>query len=270
MSIQQSYFTGIADAIRSKTGKTAPIVASNFAEEINSIEVGGGMTTKPLSSYDIRSIVHIPIYQDLTREGSAPTIPTSLFTRPWIVWRHGGAPNATYHGWGSSTFLIQAMVFNTLFSTQTTDISTNPVGVWVTSTFVEMFPQWVQDMLVQGFVPYRAGTSGTAVSAGTNGWQVKAFIPSIHELGVVNANAITIGAGFGGLTTNDQRAYITSIGAGAIYHTRSVRVDNTQFMGVSAGGAVQNVALTGTARIRPVIALPPNARFDSNNVLVQG
>jgi len=40
--IQDATLTGIADAIRSKTGSSAPIVVSEMADEIESIPTGGG------------------------------------------------------------------------------------------------------------------------------------------------------------------------------------------------------------------------------------
>ena len=40
MSIQQDKLTAIANAIRAKKGTTAPIIANDFASEIDSIPTG--------------------------------------------------------------------------------------------------------------------------------------------------------------------------------------------------------------------------------------
>lgn len=43
-TIQDTILTGIANAIRKKTGKVSPIVPENMANEIESISGGGGST----------------------------------------------------------------------------------------------------------------------------------------------------------------------------------------------------------------------------------
>jgi len=59
-----SFLTSIANAIRNKKGTTEPINASNFASEIESIEVGGAGVSVFEGTTDENTEVVIPIHKN--------------------------------------------------------------------------------------------------------------------------------------------------------------------------------------------------------------
>ena len=84
--IQDTTLTGIADAIRSKTGSAAAILVSKMANEIESISTGGGERNKTVQS-DLGFI-------DLEND-SRVTLPNGLVWVKSSIYKYGTEPATT-------------------------------------------------------------------------------------------------------------------------------------------------------------------------------
>jgi hypothetical protein len=260
-SIQETRFSEIANAIRGKTGRTAPIAANDFASEIGSIETGGGSAVAGrLADLQRLETVHIP------HDGQI---------RTFTLFRQNGAPNANYVGWGNCTFLIQTRLFEQE-SWGVMDYSLSNIHLWLHNIYIQRFPMWVQSLLVQGRIPFRTGEVGTVISEGENGALVRAFMPSQLELGLnmTGTAIIRVGTNFDAFISNAERIALGSTNnTGVIYGTRTLS-SSTDFtmMQISVNGASSSTATahTTTRALRPVIALPPTVAFDNNRVLIEG
>jgi len=195
--------------------------------------------------------------------------------RPFIVIRHG-APTAQYVGWENSVFLRQFLAFD-LIVQNTALYMDSPIDILFQGPFLQALPEWLNDRLVEGRVPFATGLSVLTRQHTENGLLRKAFAMTIHELGVSSAaNTFEIGANFGFFASNADRIVGNStqprqLGTGIVQHVRTPNITGNALVGVQAtGGIGPSHALGTNAAAIPTIALPyiSDIGIDENNILV--
>ena len=84
MSIQEDYLTGIANAIREKTGETGTIQASKFAEEISGIQVASALEERTITPSTTQQIITPNMGYDGMSKVTVEAIPSGELGTPSI------------------------------------------------------------------------------------------------------------------------------------------------------------------------------------------
>lgn len=100
--IQDTTLTGIADAIRSKTGSSEPIVVSEMADEIESIPTGGGERNKTVQ----RDLGFMDLEND-----SRVTLPNGLVWVKSSIYKYGTEEGYNSPNIGDNSSTTQKLTF---------------------------------------------------------------------------------------------------------------------------------------------------------------
>jgi hypothetical protein len=202
-------------------------------------------------------------------QGSSVFIDVNGAPREFWVFRHNGAPNADYAGWGNVTFLIQALGYEAgrWNNTAVRDYENSTMHIWMNGEYLAMFPEWLQPYFAWGRIPFIPGEGGTEVVQGENGLLCRVFAPSNTELGHTSVSTALQGVSFGLFSNNASRIMNSAAtGEPVIYLTRGINISNNNIAIVLVGGGVNvNNAATTSRYYRPVFALPAAMALGSDN-----
>ena len=207
-------------------------------------------------------------------------VPGDIFNVPFEgsfleirIVRDNGMPNTPqYLGWSPDARLIMQEHISTGSVWVSNDYATGGHDAHLGTTYMNSFPLWFQDLLLEGTIPVTVGNTAQ-VELITR----KIFTPSLAELGATTPNAVPIGTAFNPAMFPNNASRVALILDSLQPNFYSSRNPNTSLVttiqGITTVGGVATATLSAlnSGRMRPCMCIPPTAKFtiiDGRRILV--
>jgi len=179
-----------------------------------------------------------------------------------VVRDNGMSQTTQYPGWQEDGILVRQEYVSAGPAWGNINFTDNALDTWLGNTYVGLFPQWVQDLLLEGGIPVTVRSTGTVEIISR-----KVFVPSLMELGLTSPNVVPIGAPLNPdmFSNNDARIARGIETLSPVFHTSRnphTTTSNTVF-GISVTGIAVTATITAlnSGRIVPFMVLPPTTKF---------
>lgn len=175
----------------------------------------------------------------------------------------------------NGTWLLRKALCGTsvLSSASSDDYSTSDLNTYLNGTFYNTYGDIEKAVIKQVKIPYRAGTSGSRVSSGSDGMSCKVFIPAVNELYFSQMSYTPMDGSllsyFSGVADAGRIAYLS--GTATAWWLRTPYTKNSgYYRHIGTAGSINYLSMLSSCGIRPMVVVPSTALFDEETLIFKG